>query len=296
MSGGPRHGGRILVDQLRVQGVDRVFSVPGESFLAALDGLHGSGIANVVCRHEGGAAMMAEADGKLTGRPGVVFVTRGPGACNASAGLHVAMQDSTPHGVLRGAGRARPPRPGRVPGGRLPRDVRRPRQVGGGGGRHRAAAGIRRARLLDGDVRAAGAGRARAARGHAFGAGGGARPARRGAAARGGARPRTDDRAAAAGPASDRRRGRVALVRPRRARPRRLGRAARAARRGRVPAAGPRRQPIAVLRGRPQRRAEPQADGAAGGGRPARRARHAAGRRRDRRIRGARSGPRRAPR
>jgi acetolactate synthase-1/2/3 large subunit len=91
-----RHGGQILVDQLRIQGVRRVFSVPGESFLAALDGLHGSGIANIVCRQEGGAAMMAEATGKLTGRPGVLFVTRGPGATNASAGLHIARQDSTP--------------------------------------------------------------------------------------------------------------------------------------------------------------------------------------------------------
>ncbi len=91
-----RHGGQILADQLRIQGVARVFSVPGESFLAALDGLHGSGIENVVCRQEGGAAMMAEAHAKLTGVPGILFVTRGPGATNASAGLHVAMQDSTP--------------------------------------------------------------------------------------------------------------------------------------------------------------------------------------------------------
>ena len=92
----PRHGGRILADQLAIQGVERVFSVPGESFLAALDGLYDHAIANVVCRQEGGAAMMAEATAKLTGRPGVVFVTRGPGATNASAGLHVAMQDATP--------------------------------------------------------------------------------------------------------------------------------------------------------------------------------------------------------
>jgi acetolactate synthase-1/2/3 large subunit len=91
-----RHGGQILVEQLRLHGVARVFSVPGESFLAALDGLHDSGIANIVCRHEGGAAMMAEASGKLTGRPGVAFVTRGPGATNASAGIHIARQDSTP--------------------------------------------------------------------------------------------------------------------------------------------------------------------------------------------------------
>lgn len=94
--GDMRHGGQILVDALVANGVGRVFSVPGESFLAALDGLYASGIQNVVCRHEGGAALMAEAHGKLTGRPGVAFVTRGPGATNASAGVHVARQDSTP--------------------------------------------------------------------------------------------------------------------------------------------------------------------------------------------------------
>jgi len=91
-----RHGGEILVDQLKRLGVRRVFSVPGESFLAALDGLHESGITNIVCRQEGGAAMMAEAHGKMTGQPGVCFVTRGPGATNASAGIHIARQDSTP--------------------------------------------------------------------------------------------------------------------------------------------------------------------------------------------------------
>ena len=91
-----RHGGKILSDQLVKLGVRRVFSVPGESFLAALDGLYDSCIQNVVCRQEGGAAMMAEAYGKMTGQPGVCFVTRGPGATNASAGIHVARQDSTP--------------------------------------------------------------------------------------------------------------------------------------------------------------------------------------------------------
>ena len=91
-----RHGGHILVDQLKVNGIKRVFSVPGESFLAALDGLYNSGIENIVCRQEGGAAMMAEADAKITSSPGVVFVTRGPGATNASSGVHIAMQDSTP--------------------------------------------------------------------------------------------------------------------------------------------------------------------------------------------------------
>jgi len=91
-----RHGGRIIVDHLKSEGVSHVFCVPGESFLAALDGLHGSGITTVICRQEGGAAMMAEAWGKLTGRPGVAFATRGPGATNASAGVHVARHDSTP--------------------------------------------------------------------------------------------------------------------------------------------------------------------------------------------------------
>ena len=91
-----RHGGQILVDHLRSESVRRVFSVPGESFLAVLDGLYDSGIQNVVCRHEGGAAMMADAHAKLTGEVGIAFVTRGPGATNASSGVHVARQDSTP--------------------------------------------------------------------------------------------------------------------------------------------------------------------------------------------------------
>ncbi len=97
-----RHGGQILVDQLKAEGVRRVFSVPGESYLAVLDGLYQSGIENVVARHEGGAAMMAEATGKLTRRPGVALVTRGPGATNASSGVHVARQDSTPMLLLVG--------------------------------------------------------------------------------------------------------------------------------------------------------------------------------------------------
>jgi len=92
-----RTGGQILVDQLRIQGCDRLFTVPGESFLAVLDALHDTPeIDVVVCRQEGGVAYMAEADGKMTGRPGVAFVTRGPGATNASPGVHVAFQDSTP--------------------------------------------------------------------------------------------------------------------------------------------------------------------------------------------------------
>ncbi len=98
-----RSGGRILVDQLRIHGADTVFTVPGESFIAALDALHETPeIRLVVCRHEGGAANMAEAYGKLTGRPGVCFVTRGPGATNASVGVHTAFQDSTPMLLLVG--------------------------------------------------------------------------------------------------------------------------------------------------------------------------------------------------
>jgi acetolactate synthase-1/2/3 large subunit len=91
-----RIGGHILVDQLRAHGVKHVFCVPGESYLAVLDGLHNPGIDVTVCRHEGGAAMMADAHGKLTGEPGICMVTRGPGAANALAGIHIAKQDSTP--------------------------------------------------------------------------------------------------------------------------------------------------------------------------------------------------------
>ena len=84
------------MDQLIKQGVTQVFCVPGESYLAVLDALHDTDIALTVCRQEGGAAMMAEAQGKLTGHPGICLVTRGPGATNAAAGIHIAQQDSTP--------------------------------------------------------------------------------------------------------------------------------------------------------------------------------------------------------
>lgn len=92
-----RTGGRILVDNLVAQGCDRIFHVPGESFLAVLDALHDVPAIDVVtCRQEGGVGFMACADGAMTGRPGIAFVTRGPGATNASIGVHVAMQDSQP--------------------------------------------------------------------------------------------------------------------------------------------------------------------------------------------------------
>jgi acetolactate synthase-1/2/3 large subunit len=93
-----RHGGKLLVDQLVVHGADLAFGVPGESFLAVLDGFYDvrEKLKLVVCRHEAGAANMAEAYGKLTNRPGLCFVTRGPGATQASVGVHTAFQDSTP--------------------------------------------------------------------------------------------------------------------------------------------------------------------------------------------------------
>ena len=97
-----RHGGRVLADQLVAQGVDILFCVPGESYVALLDGLHDTPIRVITCRNEAGAANMAEAYGKLTGRPGVCIVTRGPGATHASVGVHTAFQDSTPLVLLIG--------------------------------------------------------------------------------------------------------------------------------------------------------------------------------------------------
>ena len=97
-NGKKRTGGRVLVDALVQHGVDTVFCVPGESYLATLDALYdvGDAIRVVTCRHENGASYAGEAYGKLTGRPGVTFVTRGPGACNGSIGIHTALQDSSP--------------------------------------------------------------------------------------------------------------------------------------------------------------------------------------------------------
>ena len=93
-----RSGGRVLVDQLKIHGVDTAFCVPGESYLDVIDSLyeHRESIRLIVCRQEGGAAFMAEAYGKCTGKPGICFVTRGPGATNASIGVHTAFQDSSP--------------------------------------------------------------------------------------------------------------------------------------------------------------------------------------------------------
>ena len=99
-----RTGGEILVANLLAQGATHAFGVPGESFLAVLDALHdvGDRLAFIVCRQEGGATYMAEAHGKLTGRPGIALVTRGPGATNAAVGVHTAAQDSTPLVLLVG--------------------------------------------------------------------------------------------------------------------------------------------------------------------------------------------------
>ena len=91
-----RTGGQLIVDALEANGVQRIYCVPGESYLSVLDALHDSPIKTIVCRQEGGAAMMADCEGRLTGKPGICFVTRGPGATNASAGIHIASQDSTP--------------------------------------------------------------------------------------------------------------------------------------------------------------------------------------------------------
>jgi acetolactate synthase-1/2/3 large subunit len=93
-----RSGGQILVDALKIHGTDTAYCVPGESFLAVLDGLYQArdAIRLIVCRQEGGAAHMAEAHAKLTGEPGICFVTRGPGSTNASIAVHTAKQDSTP--------------------------------------------------------------------------------------------------------------------------------------------------------------------------------------------------------
>ena len=99
-----RHGGKILADALIAHGVKIAFGVPGESYLPVLDGLHDhrEKLRFIVCRQEGGASYMAEAHGKLTGEPGVLFVTRGPGATNGSVGVHTAMQDSTPMVIFVG--------------------------------------------------------------------------------------------------------------------------------------------------------------------------------------------------
>src|SRR5262249_56164326 len=108
-----RSAAEVLVDQVRIHGVRHVFCVPGESYLAVLDAFHDSDLTVTVCRQEGGAAIMAESFGKVTGRPGVCFVTRGPGATNAAHGIHIARQDSSP--MVMFLGQVPPPTPHRQP-------------------------------------------------------------------------------------------------------------------------------------------------------------------------------------
>ena len=162
-----RTAAEVLVDQLRIHGVQHVFCVPGESYLAVLDAFHDSDLAVTVCRQEGGAGMMAEAVGKATGRPGVCFVTRGPGATNASPGIHIARQDSTPLVHVRRPGRARHARARGVSGTRLPRGVRLDDQMGDRDRRSGACAGDRLARLSHRGEWPAWAGRRRHPRRHA---------------------------------------------------------------------------------------------------------------------------------
>ena len=162
-----RTAAEVLIDQLRIHGVRHVFCVPGESYLAALDAFHDSDIGVTVCRQEGGAAMMAEAVGKATGRPGVCFVTRGPGATNASPGIHIARQDSTPVVMFVGqVAREAREREG-VSGARLSRRVRLDDEMGDGDRRSGARAGDGLARLPHRGERAARTGRRQPARGHA---------------------------------------------------------------------------------------------------------------------------------
>ena len=97
-----RSGGRILVDQLALQGARVAFGVPGESYLPVLDALHDGPVRFISARHESAAANMAEAAGKLTGRPGICLVTRAPGAMHAAVGVSTAFQDSTPMLLLVG--------------------------------------------------------------------------------------------------------------------------------------------------------------------------------------------------
>jgi len=160
-----RSGGKAVVDSLVANGVDTVFCVPGESYIAVLDALYDApGIRVISCRHEAAAANMAEAYGKLTGRPGICLVTRAPGATHASIGVHTAKQDSTPMILLVGQGRPRDARPRGVSGDRLRAGVRRPGEMGGTDRRRAPDPRADDPRFSPRGLRPARAGRARAAR------------------------------------------------------------------------------------------------------------------------------------
>ena len=274
-----RHGGKILIDQLEAQGATTAFTVPGESFLAALDGLHDSNrIKTIICRQEGGASMMAEAWGKITGEPGICFVTRGPGAANAMSGLHVAQQDSTPMVAFVGMPAARPRGPRGVPGDRDQAAVLLVREVGGRDPPDRAHPRVREPRLPRRPLRPARPRRARPARGHA----GGrlrdrrrqARPHRRGRSpAPPTSAPLQEKLAKAAAPADDHRRPRLERRRPEGDRG--LRRPLRPARRAGLPLPGLLRQPPSLLRRLRRHRHRRQARRRHQGGRPADRGRRA---------------------
>ena len=163
-----RTGGKILIDQLVGEGCQTLFTVPGESFIAALDALFdATSIRTIVCRHEGGAAMMAEATGKLTGTPGVAFVTRAPGATNAASGVYVAHHDATPMVLLVGLIERADEGRGAFQEIDLQAMFGAHRQLGRRRARGRAHPRVRGARLQGGALRPAGPRGARAAGGRA---------------------------------------------------------------------------------------------------------------------------------
>ena len=162
-----RTGGQILVDALKIHGVDTAFGVPGESYLDVLDALHDSDIRFVINRQEGGAAFMADAYGKMTGQPGICFVTRGPGATNASHRRAHGVPGFDADDPLHRPGRQRLRRPRGVPGNRLPPHVRPDGQVGGADRPRRPHPRIHRARLPGRHQRPSRPGGAGAAGGHA---------------------------------------------------------------------------------------------------------------------------------
>ena len=166
-----RTGGQILIDQLVIQGVERVYCVPGESYLAALDAMNNSPIDVTVCRQEAGAAMMALTEGRLTGRPGVCFVTRGPGATNAAHGRAYRRARFRADDPVHRPGRSGDDGAGRVPGNGLSRLLRLDRETGDADRVRRANSRNRPARVPRRDAGPARPGGDRAARRHADGNG-----------------------------------------------------------------------------------------------------------------------------